>query len=904
MSEKYLVIVESYKKAPTIHKYLGKDYKVVSSGGHIRDLAKGSTGRGTKTPKTPKTKKPKLTPEQKLARKLSVDPYNHWQAHYEILPDKEKQLVDLKRHAKNKEVIFLATDLDREGEAIAWHLKEALGNVKAEFKRVVFSEITRDAIEKAFADPRELNMNRVRAQQTRRYLDRVVGFMLSPLLWQKVARGLSAGRVQSVAVRLIVEREHEIKSFVPEEYWQMSASFTGYDDFQAKVTHYDQKPYRPQSEEASKVHEQALMGKACEVVAREEKPKVTKPLAPFITSTLQQAASVRLKFGVKKTMMLAQRLYEAGFITYTRTDSTSVSNHARSQAVEAIKKQFGDDYLPTKPPVYTSKSNAQEAHECIRPSELTNRPGSLATRLDPDQLKLYDLIWRRFLASQMKPARYALTNLTIQHGKYLLKAQGKKILFHGFQRVLPPLGSATEDVIVPDMQIGDSVTVSQLFPTQHFTKPAPRYSEARFVAELEKRGIGRPSTYVPIISTIQERGYVKLDNNRFHALKMGELVSEKLTANFARIMDYGFTAKMEKELDEIAYGQRLWEPTLDEFFADFTEKLSLAIDNMAPATPTVIDLPCEKCGAKMAIKTGRTGVFLSCSTYGQPSKQKGADGKPKPPCRFTKSMQAAENFMETRQDGQGSGVRDEDLDVLTLKSQKRCPLCDTSMVGYVVDNTTMLHVCGKNPTCPGYEIQKGTFQLKAKEGPTVPCDRCDGTMHLKMGRFGKFFACDSCPNTRKVLKNGEIAPPKADPVPMPELPCEKSSGYFILRDGAAGIFLASSEFPRSRETKKPRVSDLARHRSELDSKHHFLADAPAKDPEGKDFVIRFSRKTKSYYLSSETDDYKKTSGKKDRKAKKPLVWLATYNGKSWDLKKDALTKKSSSSSYRPSKVRT
>ena len=881
---KYLVIVESYSKAPIIQRYLGKDYKVMSSGGHIRDLAKKDGRKQTKA----KQKPAQLTEKQKLAHKLSVDPYNNWKAHYAIIADKKKQLNELKKHAADKSIIFLATDLDREGEAIAWHLKESLGSVSAQFKRVVFSEITPLAIRKAFEHPRDLNMDRVRAQQTRRYLDRVVGFMLSPLLWQKVARGLSAGRVQSVAVRLIVEREHEIKSFVPEEYWQLSATFKDYHIpdqpgyFKAKVTHIhndtQKTAYRPTTEAESQTHVQALLGQHCTLTSVEHKNKTLRPSPPFTTSTLQQAASIRLGFGVKRTMVIAQKLYEAGLITYMRTDSTHVSEHAQQQASEFISTHYGKDYLPSTPPTYTSKGKTQEAHEAIRPSKVSKNPDGLKGVIPEEQSKIYNLIWRRFVASQMTNACQTMTTFVLNHTHYSLKISGKKLIFDGYQKVLPP--SSQDDLSLPDLNQGDILKIHELFPSQHFTKPPPRYSEARFVAELEKRGIGRPSTYVPIISTIQDRGYVSLKNRKFHALKMGELVSEKLTANFTKIMNYNFTAKMEEDLDEIASGELSWQKTLDKFFSDFTQTLENATQNMRPAVATPIDYPCE-CGEKMAIKTGRTGVFLICSVN---CTLKSEDKKSR---KYTKSLQPAEEILAHK-----SSINEEEWAAQQLAHQKRCPLCDTAMVSYVIDAKNMVHVCGKNPTCPGYVMETGSFKMPSSEAPTYPCDRCEpGRLELKIGRFGKYYACNRCPNTRKVLKNGEMAPPKADPIPMPELSCEKSKGYFVLRDGAAGLFLASSEFPRSRETKKPKVKDLKRHRHQLESKFYFLADAPPEDPNGQDFEIRFARKTKSYFLSSESLS---SSGRSKQKTQKPS-WVATYNGSSWKLKQDRPASKTSRS---------
>lgn len=910
---KNLVIVESPAKARTINKYLGDDYVVKSSVGHIRDLPKkasvASKNAGKKT-----QKKSKRSPEQRLVDRLAVNPYKGWEARYEIVPGKEKVLKELKDWARKSQVIYLATDLDREGEAIAWHLQESLkDSLKGEgegklYKRVIFSEITRKALEKAFREPTTVDMHRVHAQQTRRFLDRVVGFMVSPLLWSKVARGLSAGRVQSVAVRLIVDREKEIKSFVPEEYWQMDVAFASRGDIRAKVAKHKGGAYRPQSAEQSAAHERALQGAQAIVVQREDKAKSVKPPAPFITSTLQQAASQRLGFAVKRTMMAAQRLYEGGYISYMRTDSTHLSEEALVHSRLQVQELFGSRYLPAQPQRYQSRKNAQEAHEAIRPSDFARTPDDLRGSLEKDQHSLYELIWKRSVASQMNPATYDSTSVVLSSGEYQLRLAGRTLRFDGFQRLLPPSTSEThrskEEITsasLASFSKGDKFDITQCFPHQHFTKPLPRFTEGRLVAELEKQGIGRPSTYAAIISTIQERGYVKAEQRRFYALKMGEVVTAKLQGSFEDLMDYSFTAKMEQKLDDIASGCLGWQETLDQFYAEFKNRVDFAQDHMQPLASIPTDMPCPECDVNMFLVTTARGVFLSCSQREvgekkartkKSQKEEAAKDAASQGCSKNMSLYPADDFEEVAAADlpkQAEKLSVEEQQIWELRSRPRCPLCSSVMDSYVVDEGHKLHVCSQSPQCPGTTLQKGTFKLKGYDGPVLECDRCGADMQLKTGRFGKYFACTVCPNTRKLLKNGEVAPPKADPVPMPELLCEKSSGHFILRDGAAGIFLASSLFPRSKETKKPKVADLKRHREELDPKFHHLADAPAKDPDGVDFVIRFSRKAKEHYLTSE--DSSTLTAKKG--AKKPPPWIATYREGEWEVqRKSSSTKRS------------
>ncbi len=852
-----LVIVESPAKAKTINKYLGRDFIVKSSFGHIRDLPTGADGDGSERKKSkplPKTggttriaKARAKRDQDNLVRRMGVDPEHNWAARYEILPQKEKVLRELQKYAADAPAIYLATDLDREGEAIAWHLRESIGGDPKRYKRVVFAEITKEAIRKAFQQPGELDLDRVNAQQARRFLDRVVGFMLSPLLWAKVARGLSAGRVQSVATRLVVEREREIHAFKPEEYWELHADLRNGAPLRVQAARFKGEPFKPTSKTQIDEALARLTPAEFKVTELDDRPSRQFPHAPLITSTLQQAASTRLGFSVKKTMVLAQRLYEAGHITYMRTDSTNLSTEAVAACRAMIQKDFGARYVPETPPAYASKKGAQEAHEAVRPTDVGATAASLSD-VESDQVRLYDLIWRTFVACQMTPAEYDTAIITVAAADYELRANGRVIRFDGWLKVLPPSGKK-EEVVLPKVSVGDVLKLVKLDPTQHFTKPPPRYSEAGLVKELEKRGIGRPSTYASIISTIQERGYAKLVNRRFTAEKLGDLVTSRLVENFGDLLDYGFTAGLEGELDEIAAAKQKWKDVLDRFYDGFKAKVAAAKSHMRGNAPVEVDIPCPTCGRKMTVRTGRTGVFLGCSGYALPPKER---------CKGTLNLVPGEEGVGV--DPSGDDEESEGgsaAEALALQALRRCPKCGTAMDSYLVDEKRKLHVCGNSPDCPGSELEEGAFKLKGYDGPVIACDKCSAEMRLRVGRFGKYFACTrypDCRNARKLLRSGQAAPPKATPIPMPELKCEKSDAYFVLRDGALGLFLAAHTFPRSRETKSPQVVDLQRHRAELDPKFHFIADAPAHDDAGHPTVVRFSRKTREHYLGSQSKE--------------------------------------------------
>src|SRR5690554_1067983 len=869
---KSLVIVESPAKAKTINKYLGSEFVVKSSVGHIRDLPTSGSGKTASDPKERARQAAatrKMSPDEKaeykkrkakeqLVRRMGIDPEHGWEARYEILPGKEKVVAELQKLAEKADTVYLATDLDREGEAIAWHLKETIGGDDSRYRRVVFNEITKNAIQEAFKEPGALNIPRVEAQQARRFLDRVVGFMLSPLLWAKIARGLSAGRVQSVAVRLIVEREREIRAFVPEEFWDVQAELVSDqgEPVRFELVRQNGKAFRPTSESETLERIAGLRQASLAITGREDKPTRSKPGAPFITSTLQQAASTRLGFSVKKTMTLAQRLYEAGHITYMRTDSTNLSQDAVEACREWITQELGKEYLPDAPQVYSSKDGAQEAHEAIRPSSVKMQGKDLGSAVERDAQRLYELIWRQFVACQMPPARYLSTTLKVTAADYELKAKGRVLQFDGFTRIQPVSGKQGEDQVLPDLKVGETLDLQSLDPRQHFTKPPARFTEAALVKELEKQGIGRPSTYAAIISTIQDRGYAKVENRRFYAEKMGDIVTDRLVESFQDLLDFSFTARMEDSLDAVAQGEEKWVTLLDKFYTGFKKQLEKAQDTtegMRPNQPVDTDIPCPTCSRHMQIRIASTGTFLGCSGYALPPKER---------CKTTINLVSADEFV--------GDDDDEQAETNALRAKRRCQVCGTAMESFIIDEKRKLHVCGNSPDCTGYQIEEGTFRLKGYEGPTLDCDKCGSEMQLKTGRFGKYFGCTNseCKNTRKLLRSGEAAPPKMDPVPMPELKCLKVEDHYVLRDGASGIFLAASQFPKMRETRPPLVSEIKPHKAEIDPKHHYLLEAPEQDTEGNPTVIRYSRKNKEQYVQAEKDG-------------KATGFRAFYDGSKW-----------------------
>ena len=855
-----LVIVESPAKAKTISKYLGADYVVKSSVGHIRDLPK--KGKNVKEKITlPKGLSPeekiiqkKINDRKRLVRRMGVDPDNSWAATYEVIPEKEKVIKELKSIAKKCDSVILATDLDREGEAIAWHLRESLTKENQNFSRVRFNQITRDSIQKAFEEPLDIDTNLVNAQQARRFLDRVVGFELSPLLWAKVARNLSAGRVQSVALRLLVEREKKIREFKPEEFWDIS--FTGSKNSQQINFSLSQKKSDPLlNEEEAKHIESLILNSDLKISDVIKKPTNSKPRPPFITSTLQQAASTRLGFSVSRTMRAAQKLYENGLITYMRTDAPSLSKESILDARAYIEKNFGDAYLTNAPRIYSSKENAQEAHEAIRPTNAHVTVAHIHDQKD-DERKLYEIIWEQFIACQLPDADFLSTSVFIEFEAYQFQAKGREILFDGFLKVYKQKES-DEDQQLPSLTSGDLLEFDSHKLDKKFTKPPARFSEAALVKELEKKGIGRPSTYANIISTIQDRGYAAIINRRFFVNKIGMIVSDRLLENFDDIMDYNFTASFENRLDDIANGQANWLEVLNEYYKAFQDDLDQAMDEfngMRRNNPVITPLSCPECNTNnLNIRNSATGVFLSCSGYNNAQEYQ---------CKKTLNLISGDEAISI----------DDQQEAENLLIKRRCPKCDVSMDNYLIDEGMKLHVCSNNPDCDGVEVEEGAYKLKGYDGPTLDCHKCGADMQLKTGRFGKYFACsnNNCDATRRLQRNGEPYPIFMDPIPLPQLQCSKVEDHFLLRDSLKGLFLAASQFPKNREARAPEVSELKMAAEALPKKHQFLLSAPEHDDDGNPFIVRYNKTEDTHYLSAEKDG-KKTG------------ITAIYSNNSWQI---------------------
>ncbi|MEQ2526472.1 type I DNA topoisomerase [Robertmurraya yapensis] len=681
----FLVIVESPAKAKTIEKYLGKKYKVKASMGHIRDLPKSQTG---------------------------VDVEHNYEPKYITIRGKGPVLKELKTAAKKAKKIYLAADPDREGEAIAWHLAHSLDIDIQSDCRVVFNEITKDAIKESFKHPRPINMDLVDAQQARRILDRLVGYNISPLLWKKVKKGLSAGRVQSVAVRLVIEREKEIQAFVPEEYWSIDAEFLkGTESFEGSFYGVNNKKIELTSEAEVQNIMKQLKGNKYKVTAVTKKERKRNAAAPFTTSSLQQEAARKLNFRAKKTMMLAQQLYEGidlgkegtvGLITYMRTDSTRISELAQNEAAGYIESTYGVQYLPTEKRKEKKNSNAQDAHEAIRPTSTLREPTSMKDFLSRDQLRLYRLIWERFVASQMAPAVMDTMSVDLQNGDVVFRATGSKVKFPGFMKVyVEGTDDQTEEKnnMLPDLREGDEVFKKDIDPKQHFTQPPPRYTEARLVRTLEELGIGRPSTFAPTLDTIQKRGYVALDNKRFIPTELGEVIHEIMMEFFPEIIDVEFTARMEQDLDNVEDGKTRWVSIIDDFYKDFEIRLKKAEQEMAEIE--IKDEPagedCEQCGHPMVFKMGRYGKFMACSNF--------------PDCRNTKPIV------------KDIGVKCpkcEKGNIIERKSKKRrifygCdqfPECD-----FISWDKPLPRSC---PKCESLLVEK-----KLKKGIQVQCVNCD-----------------------------------------------------------------------------------------------------------------------------------------------------------------------------------
>jgi DNA topoisomerase-1 len=731
---KGLVIVESPAKAKTIQKYLGSDYEVEASLGHIKDLPKKSLG---------------------------VDLDNDFETEYVVIPGKEKVVAKLKKLAKLADTIYLAPDPDREGEAIAAHLAEELGgdgiNSKKKknpitIRRVTFNEITKRAVQEAFQHPRDIDAHLVDAQQTRRVLDRLVGYQISPLLWDKVRRGLSAGRVQTVALRLIVEREREIKVFVKEEYWTIDAHLQGQKPpaFDARFIGIgDEKTPVPNGEEAEKI-KTALEKADWSVRSVEKRERRRSPAAPFTTSKFQQDASRKLRFSVKRAMMIAQRLYEGielgdegtvGLITYMRTDSPQVSNDALAEVRELIGKDFGPQFLPEAPNTYKSKKSAQEAHEAIRPTSVARHPDEVKQYLQEDEYKVYKLIWQRFVASQMNPAVFDQTTVEIDAKSgdvvYRFRVTGSVLKFEGFLKVYEESKDTKDEEDealkhkLPELVEGQKLTLKGLKPEQHFTEPPPRYNEASLVKELEERGIGRPSTYAAIIGTIQERQYVQKVGGKFIPTEIGFVVTDLLVANFKDIFDPQYTARLEEELDEIEEGKESWTDALKDFYKKFEKELRYAEKHMENVKrmekPT--DEKCERCGSPLVIKWGKHGSFYACSAY---------DKSDPNSCTFTK-----ENPID---------LPDLDsADVQETTQEEYCENCGRPMV-------LKRGRFGQFMACTGYPDCKTTRRLdQGKKIPDIPldekCPQCGRNLLLRHGRYGEFISCSGYPECKWVKQN-------------------------------------------------------------------------------------------------------------------------------------------------------
>ena len=828
-----LVIVESPAKAKTINRYLGDDFIVSASMGHVRDLP-------TKT--------------------MGVDIEHDFAPTYEITADRRKIVAQLKKQAAGAAAVFLATDLDREGEAIAWHLAESLGVPAERIRRVVFNEITKSAIQEAFSHPRGIEINRVNAQQARRILDRIVGYQISPLLWRKVATGLSAGRVQSVAVRLIVDREREIEAFKTEEYWRIEAVFStrlteaaavadGWQTFLKQLDEKGAPPTRDAQQQwlsqrdafwaelthwrgsAVDLHDVAQSRQIIEALgitveeerrSTDERAKgaardrvelrtrlyggegsalakftvenlstrqsTTRPPKPFNTASLQQAASTRLRFAASRTMRIAQDLYEGvnvpgegsvGLITYMRTDSLNLSNEAITAARGFINDQFGPRYLPEKPNRYAAGGRAQEAHEAIRPTDVSRRPGDVRNSLSNDQYRLYELIWTRFVACQMTPAIWNVTDATIiadtAAGKAQFRAQGRQLVFDGFLKVAG-LAERGEEQILPPLATAQPLAPVDIEALQKFTQPPPRYTEASLVKSLEAEGIGRPSTYASIISTIQDRGYVEQIDRRFYATDIGKKVTDKLVKHFPHVMDLRFTAHMEDQLDRVEEAQADWVSVLREFYGPFKENLDRAVEEMqhARAETEPSTYVCELCGKPMVYRWSKNGRYLACTGY--------------PECKKTAPV-----------DREGKKIEQKIVPAA-------CPVCSGDMIVRRSRFGPFLG-CQKYPECKGTlpcDEQGNPLKVMKDEEVTGECPKCGGRMVVKRKGRRPFLGCErypDCDGTGPLPEGVQLARPPKDPAQETGLTCPKCKKKpLVIRQGQRGPFVACSGFPRCRNS--------------------------------------------------------------------------------------------------------
>lgn len=723
---KSLIIVESPAKARTLKRYLGKNFDVKASVGHIRDLP---------------------------VSKLGVDIANGFKPQYVTIKGKAKIIADLKKAAKKADVIYLAPDPDREGEAIAWHIAHSLKSTKKPIHRALFHELTKKAILEAIEKSTEIDNNRYEAQQARRILDRLVGYQISPILWKKIRRGLSAGRVQSVAVRMICEREAAIEAFQSEEYWTIDIELTGDKPpaFTAQLDQIAGKKAKIDNEEAARKIVEILTKAEHTVRKIDKKKKQQRPSPPFITSTMQQDANRKLRFSAKRTMSLAQRLYEGielgdegptGLITYMRTDSTRINDEALSGVRDYIGKNWGKDYLPAKPVLYKTSKSAQDAHEAIRPTDLNLPPEKLSQHLDRNLLALYTLIWKRFIASQMRPAVYDQTTIFITAGENRLKAQGAILRFPGFKTLYV---ESTDDngkkqggdvkETLPDLAPGDQLTAGQIDPKQHFTQPSPRYNEASLVKALEENGVGRPSTYAAIISTIQDKEYVLLSQRKFYPTDLGKLVNEWLVAHFPKIMDIEFTASMENNLDQVEAGKIKWQGILQDFYEPFAKDLDVARKDKTRVERRT-KIKCKLCDGAMIIKWGRQGEFLACEKY--------------PDCKHTR------NF---RKDDKGEIVAVERE--APEESGEICKECGRPMV-YRNGRFGRFLACSGYPDCKHIQSQS--------TGVKCPEEGCPGEIVQKVSKKGKvFYSCNQFPKCRYALWDKPV-----------NKPCPKCNAPFLV----------------------------------------------------------------------------------------------------------------------------
>jgi DNA topoisomerase-1 len=726
---KGLIVVESPAKVKTLQKFLGGDYVIKASVGHIKDLPEGELG---------------------------VDLQKDFLPQYVTISGKGKIIRELKKASKGVKNIYLGPDPDREGEAIAWHVAEEIGDKDKNIYRVLFNEITKKAVSDALHHPGKLQQSKYEAQQARRILDRLVGYQVSPILWEKVRRGLSAGRVQSVAVRIVCEREREIQNFVSEEYWSLTATLKGKDSpvsFDAKLTKWKGKKVKMANESEASAIKKVLETVSYSVAKIVQQEKQRHPFAPFITSRLQQEAYRKLNFPAQKTMWIAQKLYEGvdlgemgmvGLITYMRTDSVRVSTEAVQQVRGWIKDRFGDSYLPPKPNVYKSRRGAQEAHEAIRPTSIELEPDKVKAYLDKDQWALYKLVWDRFVASQMPSAVFLQTNVEIKADDALFIAVGTVPVFQGFMALYVEGEDNQEngngEKKLPSLSEGEILELLNLTPKQHFTQPPYRFTEATLIKELEEKGIGRPSTYATILATIKEKEYVRLEKGKFSPTELGCMVNDLLVVNFPDIFDIEFTAQMEENLDKIEEGKRDWVDTLKEFYTPFQKDLEMAKVSMRDVKREMIptDAICERCGSKMVKRWGKRGYFLACSSY--------------PKCRYTREVEGnEENQVET---------------------EARCEKCGNPMVIKTGKFGRFL-ACSNYPTCK--------FTRSLDTGVRCPQEACDGVIVERKTRKGRtFYSCTNYPSCTYALWDKPI-PEKCPQCGFPFLVEKQGKGGVIKR---------------------------------------------------------------------------------------------------------------------------